>query len=260
MRPLLSPLVLGRSLPVTPITTRLRSRLARNPCHFDPGSSISASFLTERRLRRFALPSLAARLQALEVGLLRATRGGRGEVSRATVSCGELAARWEGSGVALHRHHGHPAKHADTGNRRDPQAAGIAAVPQCKTPFDLAVLLVLASIGAHCPRKFSTTIAGRRRETRPSATAVLQRMPAWPFQPRDAFLDSSATMQMDWITESWLNVVGTVFATSSKSDRAIRHSVVATSLTSRVSAYSVSATLRSTIAPVTAPSAGGSKL
>ena len=54
-----------------------------------------------------------------------------------------------------------------------------------------------------------------------------QRIPAWPFQPRDAFLDSSATMQMDWITEAWLNVVATVFATSSKFDRAIRHSFTA---------------------------------
>ena len=176
------------------------------------------------------------------------------------VSCGELAARREGSGIAFHRHHGHPAKHADAGKHRDPQAAGIAAVPQRKTPLDLADLLVLASIGAHCPRKFSTTIAGRRCETRPRATAVPQRVPAWPFQPRDTFLDSSATMQMDWITDSRLNVLGTVFATSSQFDRAIRHSFTATSLTSQVSAYSVSATLRSTVAPATAPSAGGSKL
>ena len=84
------------------------------------------------------------------------------------VPCGELAAKQEGSGIAFHRHHGHPAERDDAGKHHDPQAAGTAAVPQRKTPLDLAGPLVSASIGAHCPRKFLMTIAGRRCEARPT--------------------------------------------------------------------------------------------
>ncbi len=74
----------GRPIRPTDRSPGRHPRLARNLRRFDPGSGNSALFLPERRHRRVALPSLAAGLQAFEVGLLQAPRGGRRAASRAT--------------------------------------------------------------------------------------------------------------------------------------------------------------------------------